>query len=149
MIIKTKANVGFEEFHHLLALVKLKRTCSVKGCTCDAEAIILYADPAIPKFTLCKAHYEHGLIDNKGWDYKLNLSSCITKNVKIGDKVHYIPDEGEPENGMIKEIGKKGKFAFVVYKCGDDWKNYIRYTGVRTDIKTLFHGWVENTKEGE
>jgi len=74
MIIKTKSEIGVVQFIHNIKLLKLKRTCSVAGCNCDAEAIIVFADNT-PAFTLCKAHFEHGLINKNGWDYKLDLSN--------------------------------------------------------------------------
>ena len=74
MIIKTKTEIGFISFILNINLLKLKRTCSVKDCNCNAEAIIVFANNT-PAFTLCKAHYEHGLINNNGWDYELDLSN--------------------------------------------------------------------------
>ena len=61
--------------------------------------------------------------------------------MKEGDKVSYINDY-ILEHGIIKSID--GDYAFVVYKCNDDWDNYKDYTGVRTPISNLFLGWVKN-----
>jgi len=74
MIIKTKAEIGIVQFIHNTKLLKLERTCSVAGCNCDAEAIIVFANNT-PAFTLCKAHFEHGLINGNGWNYELDLSN--------------------------------------------------------------------------
>ena len=37
-----------------------------------------------------------------------------------------------------------GDYAFVVFKCGDEWDNYMDYTGQRTAIVDLSPGWVDS-----
>lgn len=64
--------------------------------------------------------------------------------MKAGDKVHYQPKYfgDDSENGVIKSINKYvPTLAFVVYNCGDDWENYIDYTGASTRITDLKPGW--------
>ena len=148
MIIKKKEEFKPGTFYKWLKSLNIKTTCSVKGCTCDADAIIMdIKTGSIPMFTLCKAHFQHGIDSKEGWNYKLNLLPHITKSAKKGDKVHYVGLSGDLQNGMIKEICKDGLHAFVVYKCGDEWDNFMDYTGARTYIKNLFPGWIEKTKE--
>lgn len=60
-----------------------------------------------------------------------------------GDKVCYIPpyDKAPYENGVVKGLSNDKNYAFVVFKCGDDWENYQDYTASRTNIKRLEKGW--------
>jgi hypothetical protein len=60
---------------------------------------------------------------------------------KIGDKVHYSPQRGEKENGIVKLIYTH--IAFVVYHCNNDWHNYADYTGQSTEVIDLKPGWIE------
>lgn len=60
--------------------------------------------------------------------------------LKEGDKVHYCPEYGKKENGIVKELRDNG--AFVVYHCAGQWDNYRNYTGALTDYKDLKTGWV-------
>lgn len=55
---------------------------------------------------------------------------------KSGDKVLY---KGE-ERGIVKSV-KDNEFVWVSYKCGDDWNNYPKYTGILTPISDLTAGW--------
>jgi len=66
--------------------------------------------------------------------------------LKHGDKVYYQPDfmkeHGVSENGIVKRIKDECDDAvWVVYKCNNDWENYADYTGVKTDLSDLYHGW--------
>lgn len=67
-------------------------------------------------------------------------------DLKIGDKVHYIPfigvDKELYENGVIKSHSDNLGTVFVVFKCADDWKNYQNYTGQSTPILQLKDGWI-------
>lgn len=63
--------------------------------------------------------------------------------ITIGSKVHYCPEYGEKENGVVKshhptDLG----IVYVVYSCNNDWKNYHNYTAASTKIKDLKGGWV-------
>jgi len=73
----------------------------------------------------------------------------IKKDFKKGDKVHYIPYQGAPnpeqENGIVKGIHPTGEAAWVVYRCADDWDNFMDYTGALTDYLDLHLGWVDTT----
>lgn len=60
--------------------------------------------------------------------------------LKEGDKVHYMPAFGEPENGIVKSVSFL--YASVVYSCGGDWERYKDYTSARTAISDLRLGWV-------
>lgn len=62
-------------------------------------------------------------------------------NIEEGSYVHYIPDHGEIENGRVKLLGKT--FAFVVFKCNNEWERYEDYTGQRTPLIQLHLGWVD------
>jgi hypothetical protein len=65
-----------------------------------------------------------------------------TDQLKPGDKVHYCPEYGKIENGIVKAIPTNG--AFVVYHCNGDWDNYQDYTAQLTDIEDLREGWYED-----
>jgi hypothetical protein len=54
-----------------------------------------------------------------------------------GMKVTYFP---KGEHGMIKRMD--GDYAFVVYKCRDDWEHFRDYTAARTELSDLIRGWV-------
>ena len=67
-----------------------------------------------------------------------------------GDKVCYIPYQGaDPsiwENGIVKSgtlAGNEFGSVFVVFKCDNDWENYMNYTGSSTKITDLKLGWVD------
>lgn len=65
--------------------------------------------------------------------------------LKIGDKVHYVPTEGDEskyENGMVKEIPDHTVTEVrVVYHCAGDWANFKDYTGALTRLSQLRLGW--------
>ena len=46
------------------------------------------------------------------------------------------------DHGVIKSFSDDPRYAFVVFKCNDDWKNYQNYTAQRTPIKYLKPGWI-------
>jgi hypothetical protein len=56
-----------------------------------------------------------------------------------GDKVTY-KTPYKTEKGIVKSISDEN-YTFVVYHCGDDWKNYRDYTAARTPNQNLVHGW--------
>jgi hypothetical protein len=68
-----------------------------------------------------------------------------------GQKVHYIPAVGEPENGIVKIVHPHNpKTVFVVYKCNKDQSNYKNYTAAATSSIDLRDGWIDYvTKESE
>lgn len=70
----------------------------------------------------------------------------MERDIKIdsGMKVHYKPEYGKIENGIVKSINDSGTIAFVVYKCNNEWSNYLEYTGCATNIKDLQIGWHNN-----
>ena len=60
---------------------------------------------------------------------------------KFGDKVTYLTSH-KLERGIVKYDQEKGKDSiFVVYYCGDDWKNFQKYTSARTNLVDLIAGW--------
>jgi hypothetical protein len=79
--------------------------------------------------------------------------------LKVGDKVHYIPDhyknalleeyydgttvrKDKWENGIVKEIPEWSIDSVrVVYNCAGDWKNFKNYTSALTNIRDLNLGW--------
>jgi hypothetical protein len=67
-------------------------------------------------------------------------------NIKIGDKVHYIPfedcDASLIENGVVKEIPDHTNTEIrVVFHCGGEWDNFMNYTSALTPISKLKLGW--------
>lgn len=60
-----------------------------------------------------------------------------------GQKVHYVPQVGEPENGIVKSKhpGSAGIY-YVVYKCGGHWGHYYNYTAASTQESDLREGWI-------
>ena len=58
-----------------------------------------------------------------------------------GDKVTYTPTN---EIGILKSLQRE-EFAFVVFKCGDDWSNYQNYTAARCMVDELKPGWDERS----
>jgi len=69
------------------------------------------------------------------------MTTIQEKNIEfeIGEKVHYSPNYGKPENGVVKSIGRN--VIFVVYKCNSEWNRYYDFTGQATDPADLRHGW--------
>jgi len=65
----------------------------------------------------------------------------VTKEIiKIGSKVTYRSHGDRKEKGIIKSFADDGE-PFVVYYCGNDWKNYKNYTGAKTPWHLLEKGW--------
>jgi len=74
--------------------------------------------------------------------------------VKVGDKVHYMPDYNIEnniyENGIVKEIPDNQLDSIrVVYNCAGDWKNYKNYTSAITDLRDLYIGWNHSKSKAE
>lgn len=61
---------------------------------------------------------------------------------EVGERVHYVPAVGSPENGIVKSVHPGGRTCAVVYKCNGDWANYQNYTGCSTLVIDLRKGWV-------
>ena len=60
-------------------------------------------------------------------------------NLKVGDKVCYIP---KGENGIVKEIPEHTTEAVrVVYHCAGNWDDYQNYTSALTNLDDLELGW--------
>jgi len=51
--------------------------------------------------------------------------------------------DSKPDRGRIKSWNEK--FIFVVYRCGGNWGEFERYSGVATDPGDL--SWVRESKE--
>lgn len=65
--------------------------------------------------------------------------------LKRGDKVTYVPDFGEPEEGIVKRVDEDNPdFVFVVYKWDpkDTETSWEDYTAQRTPIVDLEEGWL-------
>ncbi len=75
----------------------------------------------------------------KNHDFITDLEIIDESKFIPGAKVHYVPEFGENENGIIKAT--RDGIAFVVYKCGGDWENYLNYTGQATAMEDLRLGW--------
>lgn len=79
------------------------------------------------------------------------MSIINIADLKIGAKVHYIPDHykgaGENEqdkweNGMVKEIPDHTNTAIrVVYNCGGEWDRFKDFTSALTNLTDLKMGW--------
>lgn len=67
--------------------------------------------------------------------------------LKVGDKVHYIPfegcDENQYENGKVKEIPEHTESSVrVVYNCNNEWNTgWVNYTSALTSLLDLRKGW--------
>jgi|SRR6185503_17824480 len=65
------------------------------------------------------------------------------REIKEGTKVYYTTPYGKKSNGIVKSFNDDKTIAFVVYHCGNDWKNYRDYTGAATNIDEIEYGWVD------
>jgi hypothetical protein len=66
----------------------------------------------------------------------------VIAELRVGDKVHYIPSHGKSENGIVKEIREGVTTAcWVVYNCGGRWDYYMAYTSAKTMLSDLRKGW--------
>ncbi len=61
--------------------------------------------------------------------------------ISVGQKVHYVPQVGEPENGIVKSFN--ARVAWVVYKCDNQWHRYQDFTGASTALEDLRPDWNE------
>ena len=62
--------------------------------------------------------------------------------MKVGDKVTYVPEHGNFEEGIIKEMHPAmNDHAWVVFHCNNDWNDYKNYTGQLTSLTYLRKGW--------
>ena len=77
----------------------------------------------------------------------IKIKNQNNNHFNIGDKVTYIPNSNKNvfEYGIIKG-SLIPKYYHVVYKCNDDWDNYMDYTGLLTYYKSLYKGWINPNK---
>ena len=61
-------------------------------------------------------------------------------DIRPGQKVHYVPAVGEPENGIVKRYNDR--VAWVVYKCDGQWARYREFTAACTALSDPREGWV-------
>jgi len=61
----------------------------------------------------------------------------IDNDLEVGEYVHYMKKDFEPQKGRVKSKSVNFYDVFIVYDCIDDWDNYEDYTGCLTDIKDL------------
>lgn len=67
------------------------------------------------------------------------LINIKNKTPLIGIKVNF----NSKDNGIVKSYSEDdSEFVFVVYYCNNDWENYQKYTGIRTNKKDLKFGWI-------
>lgn len=59
------------------------------------------------------------------------------KDSDIGRVVNYKPNL-ENEFGKIKKFDNEKQTAWVVYKCGEDWDNFLNYTAAATSYSDLY-----------
>lgn len=62
----------------------------------------------------------------------------------VGQMVHYSPEVGPKENGIVKRKHPHSDAYWVVYKCGGDWRHYENYTAALTCVEDLRDGWIED-----
>lgn len=62
----------------------------------------------------------------------------------MGQLVHYSPEHGQKENGIVKSITDTA--VFVVYNCGGYWTDYHNYTAANTNPRDLMPEWVHDAK---
>jgi hypothetical protein len=71
----------------------------------------------------------------------INTRIIQSKDFKIGQKVHYISNDGQTiTNGLVTSVDRN--YIFVVYNCNEDWINYKKYTSEKTPINNLHIGWI-------
>lgn len=61
--------------------------------------------------------------------------------ISKGDKVTYINSNGSKEIGIVKSTESWDGYVFVVFKCAEDWENYMDYTGMLVEVNKLRKGW--------
>jgi hypothetical protein len=66
------------------------------------------------------------------------------EHLSVGQRVHYCPDNGPYENGIIKSITDAA--VFVVYNCGGNWDRYWDYTAANTNPRDLATEWVNDAR---
>lgn len=64
------------------------------------------------------------------------------KPFQVGDFVCVSRSFANPLNGRIKAVGTD--HAWVVYNCAGEWHRYKDFTGERTSLGVLSHGWIDN-----
>jgi hypothetical protein len=66
------------------------------------------------------------------------------EDIQVGQNVHYAPEHGLKENGVVKSITEHA--VFVVYNCGGEWHRYKEFTGCSTNPIDLRPGWVADAR---
>ena len=66
------------------------------------------------------------------------------EDLSVGQQVHYCPDHGPKENGIVKSITDTA--VFVVYNCGGNWDRYQDYTAANTNPRDLRPEWVNDAR---
>lgn len=74
------------------------------------------------------------------WIHCRNPTQMNAQQLHVGQKVHYMPAVGEPENGIVKAVGER--VAWVVYRCDGQWDRHQEFTGASTRLEDLREGWV-------
>jgi hypothetical protein len=80
----------------------------------------------------------------EGYDYWAGLGDVQEgyDDMSPGSPVTYHKPPGQPEHGMIKSVDPFEPFAFVVYRCNDDWERFEEFTAGRTPLQFLKPGWI-------
>jgi hypothetical protein len=65
-------------------------------------------------------------------------------DIRVGQSVHYAPEHGLKENGVVKSI--TDSTVFVVYNCGGEWHRYMEFTGCSTNHIDLLPGWATDAR---
>jgi len=64
--------------------------------------------------------------------------------IHVGDKVTYVGNN-RLEHGVVKSIlPDLHGYVYVVYHCGDNWDDYLKYTSSATRIADLEPGWIND-----
>lgn len=61
----------------------------------------------------------------------------IVKPFSPGDEVNY-----DGQNGVVKMVSHTGRQVWVVFKCNNDWINYMDYTAQLVWSDELKKGWI-------
>lgn len=70
------------------------------------------------------------------------------KEIGVGTKVHHSRYIGRfiKQNGILKSFSNQPGYAFIVYKCNEEWEKYREYTGELTRLVDIKFGWAEPIK---
>lgn len=53
----------------------------------------------------------------------------LLNQTDVGRVCVYAPGKDWSETGRLKSFNNENQIAWIVFKCGDDWDNFMNYTG--------------------